>query len=50
MDQLDADTKPLYSGKHKKYLSRDIVQFVPYLEFKSDPMRLAKAVLGELPR
>lgn len=30
MDQLDADVKPLYSKKYKKYMERDIVQFVPF--------------------
>ena len=33
MDQLDADENPLYSQKYKKYMSRDIVQFVPFREF-----------------
>lgn len=30
MDVLDADDDPLYSKTHKKYMERDIVQFVPY--------------------
>ena len=49
MDQLDADESPLYSMAYKKNMSRDIVQFVPFLEFKSDPLRLAKEVLQEIP-
>lgn len=34
MDTLDADDEPLYSKKYNKYMSRDIVQFVPYMEFR----------------
>jgi len=36
MDVLDADTNPLYSNKYKKYMARDIVQFVPFREFQND--------------
>lgn len=50
MDILDADDEPLYSNKYKKFMSSDIVQFVPFNEFKSDPARLAKEVLEEIPR
>lgn len=50
MDQLDADVKPLYSRVHKQFMARDIVQFVPFLENKHDPMKLAREVLNELPR
>ena len=49
MDVLDADTNPLYSTKYCKHMSRDIVQFVPFREFQSDPMKLAKEVLTEIP-
>lgn len=49
MDELDADDKPLYSNKFKKFMARDIVQFVPYEECKNDHFRLAKEVLTELP-
>jgi len=50
MDVLDADDEPLYSQKYKKYMSSDIVQFVPFSEFKNDPRLLAKEVLEEIPR
>lgn len=50
MEQLDADTNPLFSRTLQKYSSRDIVQFVPYRELKNDPYRLAKEVLNEVPR
>lgn len=42
MDVLDADDEPLYSKKYKKYMGSDIVQFVPFSEFKNDPRMLAK--------
>lgn len=45
MDVLDADTNPLYSKKYKKYMSRDIVQFVPFREFENNPYLLAKETL-----
>jgi len=45
MDVLDADTVPLYSKRYRKYMSRDIVQFVPFREFRSDPYKLAKETL-----
>jgi len=50
MDVLDADDDPLYSKKFKKYMSSDIVQFVPFSEFKHDPRLLAKETLEEVPR
>lgn len=50
MDVLDADDEPLYSKKYKKYMASDIVQFVPFSEFKNDPRLLAKEVLEEIPR
>ena len=50
MDVLDADDTPLYSKKFKKYMSSDIVQFVPFSEFKNDPKQLAKETLEEVPR
>ena len=49
MDVLDADTEPLYSQKYRKYMGRDIVQFVPFRDFKNDPFRLAKETLEEIP-
>lgn len=50
MDILDADDDPLYSKKFKKFMQSDIVQFVPFSEFKNDPKLLAKEVLEEIPR
>lgn len=50
MDILDADDEPLYSKKFKKYMDSDIVQFVPFSEFKNDPRQLAKETLEEVPR
>jgi len=49
MDTLDADNEPLYSRKYKKYMARDIVQFVPFREFRHDTYNLAKEVLTEIP-
>mmetsp|Transcript_6712 Transcript_6712/g.5981 ORF Transcript_6712/g.5981 Transcript_6712/m.5981 type:complete len:301 (-) Transcript_6712:556-1458(-) len=49
MDVLDADDEPLYSQKYKKYMERDIVQFVPFREFKANPILLAKETLQEVP-
>jgi hypothetical protein len=49
MDELDADTKPLYSQKLQKQMERDIVQFVPFQQFKNDQNELAKEVLEEIP-
>jgi len=37
MDILDADDIPLYSMKYKKNMESDIVQFVPFREFKNNP-------------
>lgn len=50
MAALDADESPLYSQAHSKYCERDIVQFVPYLEYKNDEAALTKQVLGEIPK
>lgn len=50
MERLDADTEPLRCGRTGKVMERDIVQFVPYAEFKSaGPERLAMEVLEEVP-
>jgi hypothetical protein len=49
MDVLDADDEPLYSKRYKKKMAADIVQFVPYREFKNNPMALAKETLEEVP-
>ena len=50
MERLDADVDPLYSQAHKKTMDRDIVQFVPFLEFKDNPLMLAKETLNEVPK
>ena len=50
MDILDADEVPLYSMKYKKNMESDIVQFVPYREFKGNPTQLARETLDEIPR
>ena len=34
MDILDGDDAPLYSSTLRRYCSRDIVQFVPFRDFK----------------
>ena len=50
MDILDADDVPLYSTKYKKNMESDIVQFVPFREFRNNPTQLAKETLEEVPR
>ena len=45
MEVLDADDEPLYSQAYKKKMERDIVQFVPFREFKHNPILLAKETL-----
>lgn len=49
MDKLDGDDEALYSSAYKKYAEADIVQFVPFNEFKQNPQLLAKETLKELP-
>ena len=49
MDILDADENPLYDKNHRK-ADRDLVQFVPFNQFKNDPPKLAEQVLEEIPR
>ena len=49
MEQLDADEAPLFSKSFNKSSERDIVQFVPFTDFKDDVMRLAKETLKEIP-
>ena len=46
MNCLDADEKPLNSGSN--YAIRDIVQFVPFRNYKNEG--LAEATLAEIPR
>ena len=50
MEELDGDVVPLYSELLKKQRQRDIVQFVPFNEFKNNPTLLAKEVLNEIPK
>ena len=50
MDILDADDVPLYSMRYMKNMASDIVQFVPYREFKHNPSQLARETLDEIPR
>lgn len=49
MKLLDADVNPLFSKKYNKNVERDIVQFVPYKQFKGTPYALAREVLYEIP-
>ena len=49
MNILDADEEPLYDNKNRK-ASRDLVQFVPFNDFKNNPAKLAEEVLEEIPR
>ena len=49
MDTLDADDEALYSTAYRKYMAADIVQFVPFNEFKHNPHLLAKETLMEVP-
>ena len=49
MDILDADEVPLYSMRYKKNMEADIVQFVPFRDFKNNPAELAKQTLEEVP-
>lgn len=50
METLDADEEPLYSQAYKKKMERDIVQFVPFRDFKDNPLMLAKETLEEVPK
>ena len=49
MEELDADEKPLINSKGIQ-AERDLVQFVPFLKYESNPELLANAVLAEIPR
>ena len=48
MKILDADKDPLID-KEGKISERDLVQFVPFLEYQSDAKKLANEVLAEIP-
>ena len=49
MDVLDADENPLFD-KNRRKADRDLVQFVPFNNFKDNPQKLAEEVLEEIPR
>lgn len=49
MDTLDGDDEALFSRTYGKYCEADIVQFVPFNDFKSNPAMLAKETLMEIP-
>ena len=49
METLDADDEALYSQAYRKYMAADIVQFVPFNDFKANPHMLAKETLNEVP-
>ena len=49
MDILDADENPLFD-KNRRKADRDLVQFVPFNNFKDNPQKLAEEVLEEIPR
>lgn len=49
MEILDGDEEALYSKSYRKYMAADIVQFVPFNDFKHNPHLLAKETLMEVP-
>ena len=50
MDILDADDEPLRHSQTRKLMQRDIVQFVPFNEFKDQHISvIAKETLEEVP-
>lgn len=49
MDALDGDEEALYSATYHQYVQADIVQFVPFNEYKNNHHMLAKQVLEEVP-
>ena len=49
MEELDGDDEPLFSQHYRKYCEADIVQFVPFNQFKHNPAALAKETLMEVP-
>ncbi|RLN21234.1 hypothetical protein BBI17_004161 [Phytophthora kernoviae] len=48
MNALDADGKVLIDSRRQR-AARDIVQFVPFNQFRRNPARLAKETLAEVP-
>lgn len=49
MDTLDGDDSALFSNTYRMYAQADIVQFVPFNNFKANPHMLAKETLNEIP-
>jgi len=49
MEKLDGDVSPLISSKGN-VRKRDLVQFVPFKDYRDDPKKLSMEVLAELPR
>ena len=49
MNVLDADDNPLVDSRGTR-AARDLVQFVPFLKYESNPEKLAQEVLAEIPR
>lgn len=49
MEVLDGDDEALYSKNLRKYAAADVVQFVPFNDFKHNPHLLAKETLMEVP-
>lgn len=50
MNMLDADDSPLRHSSTGEIAKRDLVQFVPFNRFKSNPQDLAKETLAEIPK
>ena len=50
MEFLDADDKPLIGYNGRVVCKRDIVQFVPFLNFASNAQLLSSETLKEIPR
>ena len=49
MNILDADENPLINDKGVKAV-RDLVQFLPFQKYESNPEKLAEEVLAEIPK
>jgi vacuolar-type H+-ATPase subunit F/Vma7 len=49
METLDGGVSSLYSRNLRKYMSRDIVQFVSFRDCSKHPVKLARRVLSKIP-
>ena len=49
MEVLDGDEEALYSSARRKYMTADIVQFVPFNDYKDNRHALSMEVLDEIP-